>query len=98
MREGLRVVVATETATEAREAFTAAAAHVAEGERVRRANGAEQITAANGPGWVKFARRGGLRGITADVLVVVGFLPDPAERAVIAASPIGHVIACVAAD
>lgn len=79
MRDGRRVVVLAETPQLARLAFAEVAAHALPGERIRRANGNERITASEGRGWVAFGVSGGnrFRGITVDTVVFDAHCPSP---------------------
>lgn len=97
MRQGRRVLVLCQTQREARHAFTGMARHVLPSETVRRANGAERITAEDGQGWVAFASANGnaFRGMSVDV-VVLDHDSSPASLAnitpVLAASEVGELI------
>lgn len=98
MRQGRRVLVLSETRALARIAFTEVATDAQEGEPVRRAKGAQEITAGDGQGWVKFCSARplrGLRGITADVVVFDAHEPSPDALVSVApnlaASPVGEV-------
>ena len=81
MRAGRRVLVVSGTRPEVRAALDDVTAHLRpeDAQRVRVANGAESIEARGG-GAVRFVSRTGLRGASADVVVVEGHQPTLDER------------------
>lgn len=80
MRAGHRVAVVCESTRAARFAFIEVASEAQEGERVRRANGAERISSRDGRGWVIFGSAGSqarsFRGISVDTLVLDACQPS----------------------
>lgn len=97
IRDGRRVLVLSETQHLARCAFAEVTAGAQDGERVRRTNGDERITAEDGRGWVAFGSNClRLRGFTVDVVVFDAHKPSPDELASvglnIAGSPDSEVI------
>lgn len=98
LRAGRRIAVLSGTQAEARVAFTEVAAHAADGERIRRTNGEERVSATDGPGWIAFGSSAGrrFRGITADIVLFDAHKPgrEAVEEAllIIAAAPQGELI------
>ncbi|MFI6270722.1 hypothetical protein [Micromonospora zamorensis] len=87
MRAGRRVVVLSGTRTELRNTFVEVAAHATEKERVRRRNGEERISVADGLGWITFGLSGNPpRGFDADVVLFDAHRPS--WEAVDAARPL----------
>lgn len=98
MRKGRRVLVLAGTQNLARAAFVEAARSIMPGERVRRANGDEEINVEGGDGRVLFRSigSGGYRGLSVDVVVFAGLLPTremlQAIRPNLAASLLAEVV------
>lgn len=95
-RQGLTVLLVGHTARAASEAFTALAATTPDADRITRTKGRQRIEFANGGRVIALSAQGkGGRGISADVLYLLGEVPGSAYDELIpalSASPVAEVI------